>query len=70
MSVYVTTNGKTALLAAAITNLPSPLPQSKFFYIFEYGYQIHTYAASSGVFGRMARKGLVSLTIWAIVSGA
>ena len=41
MSVYVTTNGKTALLAAAVANLPSPLPQSKFFYIFEYGYQIY-----------------------------
>ena len=26
-------------------------------------YRNHTYAASSGAFGRMARKGLVSLTI-------
>ena len=31
---------------------------------------VHTYAASSGEFGRMARQGLVSLTIWAIVNGA
>ena len=41
MSVYVTTNGKTALLAAAVTNLPIPLPKSNFFFIFEYGYQIY-----------------------------
>ena len=34
------------------------------------GFPIHTYAASSGEFGRMARQGLVSLTIWAIVNGA